>query len=123
MDEMDFGAFIAAKRREAGLTQRETARHLGITAAYLCDVEKGNRCAFDLMKLHRFALAAGLSEADRARLYDLAGESRGEISPDISQYINDHNYVCAALRQVKTLNASEEDWNTMLSELKRRKGV
>ncbi len=123
MDGLTFGAYIAAKRREAGLTLREAAGHLGITPAYLCDVEKGNRSAFDLKKLRAFALMTGMSESEKERMYDLAGENRNEISPDISQYLSDNTYIFAALRTAKTLNATKDDWNTMLEELKKRKGV
>ena len=123
MDGLTFGAFIAAKRRQAGLSQREAAKHLGITAAYLCDIENGKRSAFDMGRLHRFALMTGMGEDEKNRLYDLAGESRGEISPDISAYLSDNAYICAALRTVKKLQCDEDDWKTMLEELKKRKGV
>ena len=123
MNGFTFGTYIAAKRREAGLTLRETASHLGITAAYLCDVEKGNRSAFDLKRLHTFALMTGLNETEKEFLYDLAGENRGDISPDIREYLSYNTYIYAALRRVRTLNANEEDWKTMLEELERKKGV
>ena len=66
---------------------------------------------------------AGLSSEETDTLYDLAGENRRQISPDINQYLNDNAYIFTALRTVKKLNADENDWNSMLEELKRRKGV
>ena len=42
---MTFGAFISAKRKELRLTLRETAKHLGISNGYLCDIEQGRRPA------------------------------------------------------------------------------
>lgn len=37
------GKLISQQRRERGLGQRELARLLGISPAYLCDIEKGYR--------------------------------------------------------------------------------
>lgn len=41
-----FGEFIAARRKETGKTQTEVARSIGITNAYLHDVERGARNPF-----------------------------------------------------------------------------
>ena len=40
-----FGRFIRQRRQELGYTVRGFARELGITAAYLSDIEKGHRYA------------------------------------------------------------------------------
>lgn len=121
MEGQTFGKFIAEKRMERGWSLRVLAGRLGITAAYLSDVENSRRRAFDLTRLRSFARAVNLSRADTDRLYDLAGKDRGEPSPDVSEYLTDNGYICAALRTVRTLNANEDDWQQMLEELKNRK--
>ncbi len=40
---MTFGAFISTRRKEAKLNLRDTAKHLGISNGYLCDIEQGRR--------------------------------------------------------------------------------
>ena len=37
------GAWLRAQREKHGLTLREAARRLGISAAYLCDIEHDRR--------------------------------------------------------------------------------
>ncbi len=120
---MTFGAFIAQKRRQRHLTLRQAAQSLGITAAYLSDVEKGKRNAFGLDRLRRFAVVAQLEPDEMELLYDLAGENRGEISPDVNEYISQNPYLFAALRRARTLGADEQDWKLMLEDLMKRKGV
>ena len=63
-----------------------------------------------------------LSTEERALMYDLAGEKKEEVAPDIPRYIKDHDYVAAALRTARDLGASEKDWLDFVDELKRRKG-
>ncbi len=123
MDGISFGRFISGKRRRAGLTLRQLADRLGISTAYLSDVEKGRRYAFDLERLRVFAHETALDHKETELLYDLAGQSRGQVSPDINEYLYSNSYICAALRTVRTLNADAEDWKLLLDELKKRKGV
>ena len=121
---MTFGAFISQKRLQSHLTLRQEAQKLGITAAYLSDVEKGKRNAFGLDRLRRFAAVAQLEPDEEKLLYDLAGENRGEISPDVSEYISQNQYLFEVLRRARVLGADEQDWKLMLEDLiMKRKGV
>ena len=123
MDAAGFGSFIAFHRRTAGYTLREAAAHLRISASYLCDVENGKRNPFAYDTLRRFAILAELDEEAKAEMYDLAGIERGEFSADIAEYLKMNPCVYAALRTAKCLDAGPGDWNAMLNELKKRKGV
>ncbi len=118
-----FGAFIAFHRRMSGLTIREAAEHLGISPAYLSDVENGKRLPFTKERLHRFALMTGLNQSEKEEMYDLAGHERNETSADIAEYLKKNPCVYAALRTAKALEAGPGDWNAMLNDLKKRKGV
>lgn len=118
MEKQDFGSFLSSARRHAGLSLRTAAKRLGITAAYLSDVENGRRRAFDISRLRTFVGIAGLNEEEASLLFDLAGKSRGEVSPDISEYLTDNLYICTALRTARTLRATQDDWQRMLEQLK-----
>ena len=122
MDRQGFGGFITRARLRKGMSLRETAEKLGISTMYLSDVERGRRSAFTLAKLRSFAAVTGLTCEETAELFDLAGQDRGEVSPDVSEYISGNTYICAALRTAKSLNADKDDWTKMLEELRQRKG-
>ncbi|MCR4621442.1 MAG: helix-turn-helix domain-containing protein [Clostridiales bacterium] len=122
MDIDSFGSYLAFMRQRKGLSQRATAQKLGISPMYLSDVENGKRSAFALEKLRRFASVAELSAEETCRLFDLAGKNRGEVSPDVNEYLCSNTYVYSALRTAKSLNADRDDWAKMLEELRQRKG-
>ena len=42
-DDHDIGAKMRSLREENGVTAREMARRLGLSAAYICDLELGRR--------------------------------------------------------------------------------
>jgi len=118
----NFGDFIAKKREEKQITLRDMAKKLDISAPYLSDVEKDRRNPFELEKLEQLANILLLSEEDRTIMFDLAGEKRGEVAPDLPDYIKERDYVSAALRTARDLDAGEEEWLEFVKELKERKG-
>lgn len=119
---LNFGDFITQKREEKQITLREMAKKLGITPPYLSDVEKDRRNPFDLEKLEILANILMLSEEDKTTMLDLAGKKRNEVAPDLPEYIMERDYVSAALRTARDLDAGEEEWLEFVKELKKRKG-
>jgi len=122
MNCANFGEFISYKRIEKKITLRMMAERLGVSAPFLTDVEKGRRNPFDFEKLTLLAEILELSEEEKALMLDLAGKKRNTVAPDLPQYIIDRDYVSAALRTAKDLDAGEEEWKHFVEELKRRKG-
>lgn len=119
---LNFGDFIAQKREGKKITLREMAKKLGITPPYLSDVEKDRRNPFDLDKLDLLASILLLSEEEKIVMLDLAGKKRNEVAPDLPEYIMEREYVSAALRTARDLDAGEEEWLEFVKDLKRRKG-
>ncbi|TCT14606.1 helix-turn-helix protein [Natranaerovirga pectinivora] len=119
---LNFGEFITKKREEKKITLREMAKLLGITPPYLSDVEKDRRNPFDLEKLGLLANILMLSEEEKTTMLDLAGKRRNEVAPDLPEYIMERDYVSAALRTARDLDAGEEEWLEFVKELKKRKG-
>lgn len=120
---LNFGDFIAKKRNERRVTLRGLARKLGISSAYLNEVEKDRRNPFDVEKLELLSEILEFSEEERTMMMDLAGDKRQAVAPDIPKYIKDNHYVATALRTARDLGAAEEEWMEMIELLKSRKGV
>ena len=118
----NFGDFLHQKRIAKGDSYRDLAAVLDVSAAYLSDIEKDRRNAPSMEKLIKFADYFGLTADERALMFDLAGEKKSEVAPDIPGYIKGHDYVASALRTARDLGASEKDWQDFIDDLKRRKG-
>lgn len=119
---LNFGDFIAKKREERQITLREMARRLEVSAPFLSDVEKDRRNPFDSDRLEKTAGILELDKKERELMYDLAGKRRNSVAPDLPDYIMERDYVSAALRTARDLDAGEEEWLQFVEELKKRKG-
>lgn len=118
----NFGEFISKKRVEKKITLRKMADMLGVSAPFLTDVEKDRRNPFDMEKLTQLAQILNLSKEENAQMLDLAGKKRSAVAPDLPEYIMERDYVSAALRTARDLDAGEEEWNQFVEELRKRKG-
>jgi hypothetical protein len=118
----NFGEFLQKKREEKQITLRKMAELLGFSAPFLSDVEKDRRNPPDMEKLSMLAEILQLSEEDKSLMLDLAGRKRNSVAPDLPEYIMERDYVSAALRTARDLDAGEEEWMQFVEELKKRKG-
>ena len=118
----NFGEFLQRKRTEKQITLRKMAEMIGITAPYLTDIEKDRRTPPEMEKLELISQILMLNDEDKTTMYDLAGKKRNSVAPDLPDYIMEHDYVSAALRTARDLDASEADWLKFVEELRQRKG-
>ena len=95
---------------------------IGITAPYLTDIEKDRRNPPEMEKLETISNILILSDEEKTTMFDLAGKRRNSVGPDLPDYIMKRDYVSAALRTARDLDAGEEDWHKFVEELKQRKG-
>lgn len=117
-----FGEFLQKKREEKQITLRKMAENLGMSAPYLSDIEKGRRNPPEIEKLEQIAQILLLSDEDKTTMLNLAGKMRNTVAPDLPEYIMNRDYVSAALRTARDLDADEADWLKFVEELKQRKG-
>ena len=61
-------------------------------------------------------------DEEKTIMFDLAGKRRNSVAPDLPEYIMERDYVSAALRTARDLDADEADWIEFVKELKKRKG-
>lgn len=121
--ERTFGQFLAEKRQEKKISLRRLAAQLDISAPYLSDVEKDRKTPFNNERIELVSRILNISEEEKTELLDLAGRSKkSAIAPDLPGYINERDYVKAALRTARDMGAGAEEWQKFIDDLKRRKG-
>lgn len=119
---INFGDFLSAKRVERDLTLREMARQMGVSAPFLSDVEKNRSAPLTKERLDKVAEILHFDIDEKTAMYDLVGRQKNTVAPDLPDYIIGRDYVAAALRTARDLNAGEADWLRFVEELKKREG-
>ena len=117
-----FGAFLTEKREKQCISLRRFAQELGVSPAFITEVEKNRSAPLTAERLAVAANVLHLSPEEKAEMYDLAGRQRDLIAPDLPEYIKGRDYVSYALRAARDLGADENDWLQFVEELKKRKG-
>lgn len=113
------GRRITYARELKGVTCRDLSQMVGISTAYLSQLERGIRINPDPQLLLRIAQALSLSPEEATTLFDLYAETTGNLPPDITEYLNGNSAVQRALRQAREANATEEDWERFIEQLKK----
>lgn len=116
----EFGEYIAEKRKSRAIALREMARQLGFSAPFWSDVEKGRANPPKYGKLLQIAEILNFTLEEKTLMFDLAGQGRASIAPDIKEFIINNGYVTKAFRKVIGLGANENDWNDFINNLRRR---
>ena len=122
MNDQSFGEFLQTKREQQKITLRQLAEKLDLSAPFLSDVEKGRRNSLDMDRLIMLKQILNLSDDEYETMLNLAGKQRKTVAPDLPEYIMERDYVSAALRTARDLDAGEEEWQRFVEELKNRKG-
>ena len=94
----NFGAFIRELRIKSEIGQRELASKIGIAASYLNDIEKEKRTAPKQEVIKKLSKLLKININD---LNDLAGISKGNVAPDISEYIENNPRIISLIRSIK----------------------
>ncbi len=119
--EKTFGFFVKEKREKMGMSARDLAKKMEISAVYLCDIESGNRPAPRkddvLLRLNQ---ALCLNEDEAQYLQKAALASRTE---DIDIYLKENPRVCVALRMAQELSNEaitedvKKEWEDFIERL------
>lgn len=116
----NFGAFLNTKRIKKKITLRKMADMLGVSATFLCDVEKDRCNPFDEEKLARAVRILELSDEEKRQMYSLAEgkeSSKVNFSDNAKKDYGIHIPGTAA-----AIKAGEKEWNRMVEGLRRREG-
>lgn len=117
----NFGEFLTQKREERDVTLREMARKLGVSAPFLSDVEKNRTSPLTKERLEKVAEVLDLDDGEKVQMYEIVGKQRHMIAPDLPDYIMERDYVSAALRTARDLDAGEKEWLKFVEDLKKQK--
>ena len=101
-----FGTFIRKLRVKKNIGQRELAEKINVAASYLNDIEKNKRTAPKNELLKKIST---ILEIDLRILYDLAGNSKNKIAPDIEEYLLENPNIISFLRIIKENKISSEE--------------
>lgn len=116
-NENTFGSFLVSKRMEHEMSARELSNALGISAVYICDIEKDRRPVTDEI-LEKLPDLLCLSESETNEMYDLAAISkRNTVSADLPEYIMEKDIVRAALRTAKKYNVTDKQWEDFIRRI------
>ena len=102
--KLNFGAFIRDQRKKLEIGQRELADKIGIAASYLNDIEKNKRKAPKQIIIKKISK---ILKVNLDGLNDLAGISKGNVAPDIGEYIENNPEIISLIRSIKDNKLSE----------------
>ena len=114
-DKLRFGQFISEKRIQHSMTKQELARQIGISTAYLSQLESGARSNPTIEVLDRMINKLHLDEAETHKIYDLYAASNDTIST----YLKSNNIVTKAIRKAQENSATEKDWLDFIDQLQK----
>lgn len=110
---MTFGGYLQKLRKEQGLRQSDLAETLGVSTVYICDIEKGRRNPPDYTKLQLIEHKLQLSPEKIDRFYNLAGQAKNEVAPDVLDYLNSNPDAIKAIRRVMA-HPHKFDWTSFV---------
>ena len=109
-----FGLLIRESRIKNGVGQRELAIKIGVAASYLNDIEKEKRSAPKQIVIKKLSK---LLKININTLNDLAGISKGNVAPDIREYIDNNPSVASLIRTIKENDLDQEQIEKIESSL------
>ena len=113
-----FGQFISDLRTRHSMGSQDLAKRVGISTAYLSQLEHGVRQNPDADIVMKIAKALDLTKQETAAFYDMYAEATGQLSPDIAEYAKSNKLVQKALRYALDVHAADDVWERFIEQLK-----
>jgi predicted transcriptional regulator len=116
-DDTSWGRYISQKRRKNKRAAWETAKQIGITAAYMSDIETGKKTNPSREIMQKMIEVLCLDEEEIALFYDLHAKANGIVSQDLPEYIMNSGIIRKAIRKAKKKPATDFDWQGFIDKL------
>lgn len=115
MKKDSLGQFIIKKRKKKNISSRQLAISSEVSAAYMNDIEKGNRIpTFNVLK--KIGSTLELTDEDMYILLDLAAKnSNNRVPYDIIDYIMQNDSLRSCIRK-KIKNNDYSGWERALED-------
>ena len=94
---------------------------LSLSPVYMSRIEVNKQPAPPTATLEKIAKILDLSKEDIVLMYDLAGESKNAVPPDLPDYIIEKNIVKTALRTAKEHKATDADWKDFIERVRNKR--
>ena len=123
---MRFGQYIRKKRLDdpREVTQGMLSKALGVSLAYLSDIEHGRKKPFAAEYIEKLCAYLNLSAEEKAHAFDLAAKEKQTVPADIEDvlmYEEIGTMARFALRESNAGNVTEEDWKRFIREIEAKK--
>ncbi len=124
---MKFNEYLLLKRKEKKFTLRKFAMLIGISPAFLSDLESGNRSFPANSKkypnlLENIAIALNLNGEDKELLISLASKSmleKDKVPLDVKKYLQKVPMAQQALRIATECEATNEQWEKFIKTIEK----
>ena len=113
----DLGQFISEQKQKKKLHSKELAAILGISVPYLSQLEHGKRQCPDASLINKMIEVFELTMEEKNIFYDLYAEASGQLSPDITAYLQSNKIAVKAIRAARDASATEKDWEKFIEFL------
>ena len=100
-----------------GFGQRDLAKKIGVAPSYLNDIEKEKRTAPKQIIIKKLSL---ILKTNINYLNDLAGISKGNVAPDIGEFIEKNPNVVSLIRSIKENNINAEQIEIIENSLNKK---
>ena len=117
VDEKTFGSYLKSRMESLNMSLRGLASELKVSAAYISDIEKGNRYAPSQEKLVRLMEILQIPEDDQQAFSDLASATHGFSYGDINPYLGRQPHARVALRKAEKLGLSDSFWISVVEQM------
>ena len=113
-----FGSYIRRLRMKNDIGQRELAKKIGVAPSYLNDIEKDKRTAPRIELIKKLSV---ILKADLDLLYDLAGNSKKTVAPDIVNFIENNPRIISLLRAAKNTKLNDDEIEELEKKISKSK--
>ena len=115
----NFGQFISDLRIKHSMRSQDLAERVGISQAYLSQLEHGVRINPDPAVIMKISQVLDLKDDESAELFDMYARETGQLAPDIAEYISSSKTIQKVLRYSCNNAVPDEVWKEFIEKLKK----